>query len=102
VPAVDRGGGLDELEFEWDPEKARANLRNHGVSFAEGATVFSDLLSRRRRSAVVDGETRSVLVGLSSLGRLLVVAFVDRGAIRIISTRRATPFERHAYQESDA
>jgi hypothetical protein len=92
---------LDELEFEWDPEKARTNLRKHGASFAEGATVFRDQLSRRR-STVVNGETRSVVVGLSSLGRLLVVAFVDRGAIRIISTRRATPFERHAYQETDA
>ena len=92
---------MDEFEFEWDADKARANLRKHGVSFAEGATVFRDRLARHARVSVVDGQTRSVVVGLSSLGRLLVVAFVDRGTIRVISTRRATPFERHAYQEVD-
>ena len=34
-----------ELEFEWDPEKEESNLRKHGVSFHEGATVFGDPLS---------------------------------------------------------
>ena len=93
---------MDELEFEWDPEKERANLRKHGVSFAEGSTVFGDRLARHEQPITVDGETRSKLVGLSSLGRLLVVAFVDRRPIRIISTRRATPFERHGYQETES
>jgi uncharacterized DUF497 family protein len=33
------------MEFEWSPAKAAANLRKHGVSFSEAATVFSDALS---------------------------------------------------------
>ncbi len=33
------------MEFEWDPEKAKANLANHSVAFAEPATVFGDLLA---------------------------------------------------------
>ena len=33
------------IEFEWDPEKAKANLSKHGVGFAEAATVFRDPLS---------------------------------------------------------
>jgi uncharacterized DUF497 family protein len=48
----------------------------------------------------VHGEDRQVMVGLSAIGRLLVVVFVDRGRIRIISTRRATPSERHDHEEA--
>jgi uncharacterized DUF497 family protein len=33
------------MEFEWDPEKARRNLRKHRVSFDEAVTVFYDPLS---------------------------------------------------------
>jgi uncharacterized DUF497 family protein len=35
---------MDETAFEWDDHKARANLKKHGVSFDEGATVFNDPL----------------------------------------------------------
>jgi hypothetical protein len=31
--------------FEWDWEKAAANLEKHGVSFEEAATVFDDPLA---------------------------------------------------------
>lgn len=33
--------------FEWDPEKAEANLKDHGVSFAEAVTVLGDPLSMK-------------------------------------------------------
>ena len=91
---------MEELEFEWDAEKARANARKHGVSFSEGAIVFGDRLARLMAERTVDDERRQVMVGLSALGRLLVVVFVDRGRIRIISTRRATPFERNDHEET--
>ena len=91
---------MDELEFEWDAEKALSNARKHGVLFAEGATVFGDRLARLVPERTIHGEDRQVMVGLSALGRLLVVVFVDRGRIRIISTRRATPFERHEHEEA--
>jgi uncharacterized DUF497 family protein len=29
------------LRFEWDPRKAAANLRKHGVSFEDAQTVFA-------------------------------------------------------------
>jgi uncharacterized DUF497 family protein len=91
---------MEELEFEWDAEKAWANARKHGVTFAEGATVFGDRLARLMAERTIHGEDRQVMVGLSALGRLLVVVFVDRGRIRIISTRRATPFERNEHEEA--
>jgi hypothetical protein len=81
------------LEFEWDRQKAAANLAKHRVSFEESATVFGDPLGRiaadPRHSSE---EERFVLLGYSQDNRLLAVMYVDRGdAIRIISARRATP-----------
>lgn len=91
---------MDGLEFDWDEEKARANERKHGVAFAEASTIFGDRLGRLYRSDLVQDEERRVMVGLSRVGRLLVVVFVDRRRIRIISARRATPSERHDYEEA--
>jgi uncharacterized DUF497 family protein len=89
------------LEFEWDPQKAAANLAKHKVSFEEAATVFGDSLGRivadPRHSSE---EVRFVLLGLSQDQRLLAVMYVDRDeAIRIISARRATRRERRTYEE---
>ena len=90
------------LNFEWDDRKAVANRKKHGVSFADGATAFSDTLS----ITVADpdhsdlGEDRFLLVGMTHLGVLVVVAHVERGDnIRIISARRATRGERMTYEE---
>ena len=89
------------LQFEWDPVKARMNLRKHGVAFKEAATVFKDPLS----ITIYDPdhseeEERSILFGSSAAGRLLMVAHTDRGdRIRIISARELTRRERRAYEE---
>ena len=89
------------LRFSWDPAKALANRRKHGVSFPEAATAFGDPLS----ITIADpdhsvGELRFLLVGLSSRHRLVVVAHTEQGdEIRIINARPATRRERYAYQE---
>ena len=44
---------MDDL-FEWNPEKAEANLKKHGVSFEEAETIFSDPLSNNRRNDFAD------------------------------------------------
>ena len=89
------------LVFEWDPEKARLNADKHGVSFEEAATAFADPLSLTIDDPLHSAqEQRLVLLGLSSLGRLLVVVHIERDdAIRIISARAATPRERFNYEE---
>ena len=86
------------LAFEWDGRKAGLNHKKHGVSFEEAATVFGDPLS-----LTIDdphhssAEERSVTIGESTQGRLLVVAHADRGdTIRIIGSRLAIPLERRA------
>lgn len=88
------------MQFEWDPQKAELNARKHGVSFAEAQTVFGDPLAQ----VLADpdhsqNEDRSLLLGMSSQARLLLVSFVDRGqAIRIISARALTRAEREDYE----
>jgi uncharacterized protein len=86
------------VEFEWDPNKAASNLRKHGVRFAEAMTVFED----EAMLTMVDDqshEDRFVALGLSSLGRMLVVVYTTRGErIRIISARKATRNESAEYE----
>ena len=89
------------LEFEWDPQKAAANLAKHKASFEEAATVFADplggIVPDPRHSS---GEERFVLLGLFQVHRLLAVMYAERGgAIRIISARPATRRERSNYEE---
>ena len=88
------------LAFEWDPEKARANERKHGVSFDEAATAFGDPLSVTIPDPDhSDDEDRFILLGSTYRGRLLVVVHTERGDnIRIISARLATRTERYAYE----
>jgi len=89
-------------QFEWDPNKAAANLRKHGVSFDEAVTAFGDPLSILLPDPDHSlGEERYVVLGTSNVGRLLVVTFVERPPrTRIISARLATRRERHDYEET--
>jgi uncharacterized protein len=87
------------VEFEWDESKARANLRKHGVDFADAATMFDD---HRAVTVAPDDpkEERYVTIGMDALGRVLVVAYTIRDEhIRIISARRATKRERAGYEQ---
>jgi uncharacterized DUF497 family protein len=90
------------MEFEWDDAKAEANLRKHGVSFAEAATAFVDPLAAIFPDPEhSDDEVRELLVGYSERGRLLIVSFTDRPPnIRIISARAATPAERRNHEDN--
>ena len=87
-------------DFEWDENKAEANLAKHGVSFQEAMTVFLDELSIPL--AEIAHPERLVLIGESRIGRVLLVVFTERlrsGTLRMISARRATKRERRAYEE---
>jgi uncharacterized DUF497 family protein len=116
---------MDGLRFEWDPAKAAANLKKHGVSFEEAKTSFFDQYAR----IILDedhsrGEHRLILLGLSMSLNVLVIPhvatdveevieepFEGRGKtrkkkridnytlIRIISARKADPAERRKYAE---
>jgi uncharacterized DUF497 family protein len=91
------------VRFEWDGDKAAANLKKHKVDFDEASTVFADPLAKifsdDEHSAE---EIREIIVGHSIAGRLVLVSFTERGqnAVRIISSRVATRNERKAYEEN--
>jgi len=90
-----------KLNFEWDEEKAKANLKKHRVSFEEATTVLIDSFSITIPDPdhSVD-EQRYIDIGISDNGRVLVVVYTERGSnIRIISCRKATPSERKLYEE---
>jgi len=89
------------MRFEWDPTKAASNAKKHGVSFDEATSAFLDPFAATGRDPDHSvGESRYVTFGLSSSGRLLVVAHTDRhGVIRIISARPATRTERKIYEK---
>lgn len=89
------------LDFEWDNDKAKRNVRKHGVSFQEASTVFNDPLALTIDDPLhSDEEDRFVIIGESHRRRFLVVAFTDRDdKIRIISARVASRRERKDYEE---
>jgi uncharacterized DUF497 family protein len=87
-----------DYEFEWDPEKAHANFRKHGVAFTEAVTVFADPYAVDRVDLAHPG--REVLIGYSEQERLLCTVYLEihGNVIRIISARRASPSERRKYE----
>jgi uncharacterized DUF497 family protein len=91
------------VNFEWDPGEATQNRRKHRVSFHEAATVFGDPFSVTYPDPDHStSEQRFITVGMSSVGRVLIVAHVDRNEIiRIISARKTTRRERKQYEEKN-
>jgi uncharacterized protein len=89
------------IQFEWDPVKARTNLRKHGVAFREAASVFKDPLGITIFDPDhSDEEDRFITFGFSAAGRLLMVAHTERSErIRIISARGLIRAEREAYDQ---
>ena len=93
----------EKYEFEWDPKKAKRNLRKHGVSFEEARTIFDDpdfisFLDEEH----TDEEERQITIGMSDKLRLLMAAHTERKRlIRIISARKATKNEEKFYNEAE-
>ena len=84
--------------YEWDSEKAETNLRKHGVSFEEAATVFAD----PNVAFDPDGSGTDCVkaTGFSLRARILVAVHVEReNRDRIISARPATAEETTLYSE---
>ena len=90
------------MVYEWDREKATANLRKHRVSFEEASTVFLDPLAATYSDPDhSDVEQRYVTFGRSTRGRVLVVAHLEvaQEHVRIISARKATRRETYGYSQ---
>lgn len=89
------------MEFEWNRDKAKANLSKHKVSFEEAKTVFDDpLFVDFYDPDHSDDEERYIIIGQSQLHRLLFVSYTERpDKIRLISAREATQAEKNVYEE---
>ncbi len=92
---------MTSLRFQWEPKKASANLKKHGVSFEEAKSVFYDesakLISDPDHS---EDEDRFILLGVSYSLRVILVCHCYRSesnVVRIISARKATAKESKAY-----
>jgi uncharacterized DUF497 family protein len=92
---------MDRLKFEWDDAKAEINVKKHGVTFEEAATVFDDadaiLFDDPDHS---QDEDRFILLGMSLIAHVLIVCHCYRNedqSIRIISARKATKKEAEQY-----
>jgi len=93
--------------FDWDAEKARTNLSKHGVSFEDAAVVWSDPLHVIYPDRVIDYQQRWHAVGVVGVVTMLLVVHIyigDAGTerVRIISARKATPWERKVYEQDNA
>ena len=93
----------NDIEFDWDEEKNRKNLKKHGISFEEAVTVFYD-----DNAIVFDDpdhsidENRFLIIGTSMTNKLCIVSHCyrdDEGIIRIISARPAVKKEKKLYNE---
>ena len=89
------------MKIEWDPRKAKLNLKKHGVAFEEAATALSDPMALTGADPDhSDYEDRYITFGVSARNRLLVVSHTEEGeTIRLISARRARKGERNLYEE---
>jgi uncharacterized protein len=90
------------VRIEWDPNKAAANLREHGVSFSEAATVLNDDQALTREDPDSFDEQRFVSLGLSATGALLVIVYTHRepDIYRLISSWKANKPQRKLYEKS--
>ncbi len=86
------------MNFVWDPSKATANLKKHGVSFDEAVTAFEDPLGAYYPDSLHDD--RFILIGHSEPLHLLYVvhAQIEQDTVRVISARKATKNEKAHYE----
>ena len=94
---------MNNIQFEWDDNKAQKNIEKHKISFEEACTVFADenaiLFDDPEHS---QDEERFLLLGFSDRANMLIVCHCYRGEndiIRLISAREATSNEKMRYQK---
>jgi len=89
------------MDFEWDKKKAASNLKKHGVSFHEAATLFGDSLAITFDDPDHSmDEHRLLTFGTTLTGKLVIISHTEtNNLMRIISARLMTKSERKIYEE---
>ncbi len=90
------------LQFEWDDEKDKINIKKHKLSFSTAKFVFND----ENRIEIFDDvhstyEERYITIGeIGQVPVVVTVVYTERGQkIRLISARKATAEERRLYYD---
>ena len=88
------------MRYEWDPDKAEANRKAHGVSFADAVSVLEDEFALTREDPDAEGEQRLVTLGADAEGHLLVVVYTYRepDVTRLISAWKTNKTQRTQYE----
>jgi uncharacterized DUF497 family protein len=90
-----------EIEFEWDEEKARANLNKHRVSFLTAAQIFDREVLERIDDREDYGEVRMIALGrIDTEVYRVVYTWRDENLIRVISAQKASRDERKIYHRA--
>jgi uncharacterized DUF497 family protein len=76
------------VDFEWDPAKAEANLRKHGVTFEFATAVFLDPGRIEEPDEVHAEDDRWIVTGRVEQFVLVVIFTLRDENIRIISARK--------------
>ena len=89
------------MDVRWDPVKAKANLKKHGVRFSDAESALFDPLGLSMEDASAEGEQRFISVGRDSNGRVVVVVVYTHrdDEIRLISARLANRQEIRTYEK---
>lgn len=88
------------MDIRWDPAKATANRKKHGVRFSDAESVLFDPLSLSMEDTTSESEQRFVSIGFDSGGRVVVVVYTHRDdEIRLISARLANRNEIRSYEK---
>ena len=93
---------MQDENFEWDDDKAARNWRVHAVTFEMAREVFRDAFAIEWEDSGQDlREPRYSMIGMVQ-GRLLFVGYTMRcEKIRIITARKAEPYERRRYHDEN-
>ena len=88
----------DDLQFEWDDDKAAANVVKHGVTFLRAAEVFAGEIVERIDDREDYGELRLIALGRVGFDVFRVTyTWRNETTIRIISAQRAGKHEQSIY-----
>ncbi len=88
------------MEFEWDGNKNRKNIKKHGIGFERAKSIFDNKVLTRRDNRFDYGEIREISLGLMEGITIIAVVHTEReDKLRIISARKANKEEKEAYHE---
>ncbi len=90
---------LYNIIFEWDSDKAAANIRKHEISFEAACEAFFDPFVLYLDDEIVNRELRESIIGMTTNWRQLYVVYVlSEDIVRVISARVVTKAEREKYE----